>query len=126
VVSTTLYYGLAFMIPVLNLVDSQFLEQVIYYADYLFVWLCGTGVKTVLEDNPSLKAFLRNLLLTAFIVFVLTKALEGDYSKDKLIVIVSLFTLISTNILRLVLNIGKQIQDNPKLVWEWLVKFLRK
>jgi hypothetical protein len=104
----------------------DFYEFIKEYKEYGFIWLCGTAVKTLAEPMPGVKKFLKNLLTTLFLVFILEYSLHNSHKKEDLIVACALFVLIGNNVVALILNLGTYFQEHPKEVVAWLLRFFRK
>jgi hypothetical protein len=96
------------------------------YKEYGFIWLCGTAVKTLAEPMPGLFKFLKNLLTTLFLVFVLEYSFHNTHKKEELIVACALFVLIGNNVIVLILRLGTYFQDHPREVVAWLLRFFKR
>jgi hypothetical protein len=96
------------------------------YKEYGFIWLCGTAVKTLAEPSPTLGKFLKNLLATLFLVFILQYSFQNTRKKEEIIVVCAFFVLISNNVIALILNLGTYFQNHPRELIAWLLRFFKK
>ncbi len=96
------------------------------YTDYIFIWLCGTLVKTLTEGPVTLRNFILNLVTSAFVIFILIKFLINTRSKEEIIVITAFFVLVCNNAVYLILALGRDLQQNPGILVKWLVQFFKR